>query len=806
MNKLISILLALLISSPVLAGLQASFTSSRHSGLTRESTVTEYWGDVTGANVFVDHSGENNMTYTEDFSNAAWTKSNVTVTADQVRGPEGSSADLLTPSAADSYLYQDDAGSAAGETHTCAFDLRSVIGNVNLSIHVYSETHTAIRGTETITVTPYWRRYSVQGVLIAGDTDIGCTIGGNTTWSTGENIYAVRASSQENDEWRTNLGIYHPVLAATTKPDHDLAPTNAPTAGRSHLQAAGNKGPAREFNGVNQDYRKADHASLDVWDGDHTITILHLASADDSGVIFSHGAFNIDGVYIQRDQANDRMDAVYSSGGSAVTVQGSAGASTVGYYHILQVVRSGNTVNVCMDGVCGANYDVTGEGVNPARSLYMGNYNGAGSFWDGQIAYFRVDTDALSVDERAVDREALLGIATNWSSVNAWSFSRSTTAYKTFSNKYENMYPMHSMDLVAANHPRVSGQGGGVLIEGQVTQLHGLTEAFNSWTQGGICVVTANDYIAPNGTLTADELDNTGGANLDRRFLVTANLGDLTGRDFTFSVWVRADTPHDIEILFSEVGVAFISNVVFYATNEWQRFVIGGTAVGGGAGTIRAEVFPGDRGVSTGVAHFWGANLTETTFATSYVPNPGVATSQVTKTADDMGMEVHPAGTNEIVLADEFCATCAANKLTIYGEWKAEWSSVTDIGGVARRLVSIGEAGSLIDTVDMIVNSDGRVIIFLYDNGGTTRWIRSAVHTSYDEWFTVQAVIDFADLSRSELWVDEVVDHNSDSNMTGTAIFDTTDCLIRIGSNRTGTVDGFNWTKSLRVNNQEIRP
>lgn len=799
-------LVLLLFSPPLWAGgLQASFESSRFSGLTRESTIAEYWGDVTGANVLIDHSGENNMTYTEDFSNAAWTKTNVTVTADQVLGPEGSNADLLTPTAADSYVYQDDAGAAAGETHTCAWDIRSVVGNVNLSIHAYNQAHGAIRGTEAITVTPYWRRYSIQGVLVAGDTAVGCTIGGNTTWNTGENLYAVRASSQENDQWRTGPGVYHPVLVAVTKPALDLAQNNNPTAARVHLQMQGNKGPAREYDGTNQDYRLAHDPAINVFDTSHTMTFAVLQDI---------GAAGFDRIFSHDDGANGGID-VYSAnlaswrvryraaGGGTITVDGPASVTNDGLLHFVQVVRDGNDVTVYLDGTPGATVDVTGYGDDVAAVIYLGSNNA--NFLDGQISYTAIRSRALSDDELAEEREMLWGVTSNWSDVNQFSFSRSTTAMKTFSNAYENTYPSHSMDLVPANVPRVTD---GLSIESQTTQLHGLTEEFQTWTETGTCAVTANNYVAPNGTLTADLLDNTGGVNTDRRSINTANLGSLTGRDFTASVWIRAATPHNVTLrLFENPAVGNVAIQTFYATTEWQRFDISGTAAGGGDGTLSSLLYPGENGVATGAAHFWAANLTETTFATSYIPNAGVATSQVTRTADDMTIQPVEPGTNNRILADTYNAAGPASKLTVYLEVKCQWSSSADIGTTREFFEISGNAGTASGTRNRVilqVHNAGLVQAFLRDDADVDYSIASAVDVvDYSEWFSIRFVIDFTDLSRMELWINESSIGNGGNS--GTASFDTISTMIRVGQRYSTGIDAHCHFRSLRINNQEIR-
>lgn len=395
-----------------------------------------------------------------------------------------------------------------------------------------------------------------------------------------------------------------------------------------------------------------------------------------------------------------------------------------------------------------------------------------------------------------------------------WEFERDSVAYKTLSNAYGNTPPGHSMDLVGVNMPRVGGPGGGLLIEGSTVQLHGLTEAFVSWTQTGTCAVTTNDYVAPNGTLTADKLDNTGGVSTDKRYLQSSDFGDLTGRTFTLSVWARADTPHTCSMYIYEqpdVGMLLPGGIYdIKVTREWQRFCASGTAAGGGNGILSFGFHPGESGVATGIAHFWGANLTETTFPTSYFPNAGAATTQLTREADDIVLDPHPAGSSEIILPEFFTPAGPANKLSMFLEAKCQYSGSAEMG-IARNIIEIsgntGTASATRNRFRLYVLVTGRIYMVIRDDAEVDHLIQAAIDViPYNDWFSVRAVFDFADFSRQDMWINGSNAGMTYAGGTGTGTFDTTNTLVRLGQNLNGTITGSCWIRNLRIAPYEVRP
>ena len=377
-----------------------------------------------------------------------------------------------------------------------------------------------------------------------------------------------------------------------------------------------------------------------------------------------------------------------------------------------------------------------------------------------------------------------------------WDFSRTTTAYQTFSDG--------TIAEVAANIPRVGGKGGGVLIEGQNTQLHGFTQAFDSWVEVGTCAVTPDIAVGPDGTMYADLLDNTGGGVNDYRASgATADLGDLTGRKFIAPVWIKADTPHICTIGLVENGVS-TTRQSFYVTTEWQRFYVARTCIGGGTGTLGVVVYPGQFSASTGTAYFANVNLTETTFPVSYINNDGALTTQVTRTADSMTMDPHPEVGNRI-LPDKFENTGA---LTVEFDAKCEWSGSTDINGDRRILEISGNSGTASGTrnrVQIYGTSTGRVLGMVRDNGVVDHFAQTVAvdPVNFSDWFSVKMFLDFTDLSRMNLWINKI-SNNTYSNNSGVAVFDTTNTLIRIGQNYLGTVNAFCSVKNLRISPSEF--
>jgi hypothetical protein len=118
-----------------------------------------------------------------DFTAVAWANSSVTVTADNVSAPNGTStADKLESTGGDGYLRQTVNGLTASDTYTMSVWLR---GDSSFSMNIYSLTPV----TPTVcSVTTSWQRFTLT--LAISGTNTEWQIGGGSTFTTGEIVYA----------------------------------------------------------------------------------------------------------------------------------------------------------------------------------------------------------------------------------------------------------------------------------------------------------------------------------------------------------------------------------------------------------------------------------------------------------------------------------------------------------------------------------------------------------------------------------------------------------------------------------------
>ncbi len=221
-------------------------------------------------------------------------------------------------------------------------------------------------------------------------------------------------------------------------------------------------------------------------------------------------------------------------------------------------------------------------------------------------------------------------------SASGATFTRSTTATYFDANGV--------MQTAAANTPRLdhdpaTGAAKGVLIEESRTNLIPYAQQLENWTRldvnGGAGSVSQNTTVAPDGTTTADTLNNNGTGSGNSYFYRILSPTAPSGTTFNFSIWVKN------LVGSARIDVGGLSDVVSFTTlnilsgSTWTRYNISVTT-----NATNGKVYPQVSLLSAGSSVVvWGGQLEQGPNPTSYIPTTSGA---VTRAADTFSI---PAGT-----------------------------------------------------------------------------------------------------------------------------------------------------------------
>jgi hypothetical protein len=289
---------------------------------------------------------------------------------------------------------------------------------------------------------------------------------------------------------------------------------------------------------------------------------------------------------------------------------------------------------------------IVGDGsISQGNGIYTEKINS-----DGTIFYIRSRFFTGSIDNVSV-KEVL-------TSSGDFTVDRNSTATRVNS--------LGLIESVAANVPRLDYTDGNcpsLLLEPQGTNL--LTHSNNFldsiWGKSST-LITANASISPDGTLNAFNLNNTSG-----NASCTHTLGSQPAGTYVFSVFIKA-TGSDIG---KGIGIRFQSNTFaqnnFITSSEWQRISVTMTTTSASVLNPRILVF----GVTNAITDvlIFGAQLEQSSVATSYIPTSGTTVTRLADVVDGAG-DVNTFNSTEGVLYAEIAAlsqSTPTGKLTLYG-------------------------------------------------------------------------------------------------------------------------------------------
>jgi hypothetical protein len=154
----------------------------------------------------------------------------------------------------------------------------------------------------------------------------------------------------------------------------------------------------------------------------------------------------------------------------------------------------------------------------------------------------------------------------------------------------------------------------------------------SSWTKLGLSggaapIVTANDTIAPNGTLTADKVEFNANLVGGRSIFQQPSYATTVGFNYNQSLWIKGAVGGE-QVLIRNTASTVYSLIT--ATTDWVRVSFAGGAAAAATSTFVLEVRPGLSGCNNIAATVWvwGAQVTEGSSLTPYIPTTTAAITQ----------------------------------------------------------------------------------------------------------------------------------------------------------------------------------
>jgi hypothetical protein len=303
------------------------------------------------------------------------------------------------------------------------------------------------------------------------------------------------------------------------------------------------------------------------------------------------------------------------------------------------------------------------------------------------------------------------------------------------------------IESVASGIPRVdylNNSNGSLLLEPQRTNLITYSEDFSQsyWGKLGLSVasapsVTSNTSISPSGEQNASRVifDLNGGTTASDRSIIRVSESTASAR--VFSIYIKSfdGTDQQISLHSGSEGSPFT------VTSEWTRYTFsissGVTFVGFGLN--------GTNGVDVSDILFYGAQLEQGSYSTSYIPTSGTSTTRLADTSSTTGLSSVIGQTEGTVFIE--CKVNGEDNPTgnIFNTKKQTSNAISIIRTKSNKKISVRLYKSSIESVltsTSSINLNEIVKIgFKYKSGDTKLFINGAVESSFLSAFSFNGVL-----------------------------------------------------------------